>query len=422
MTNPVTESFDLHVHAFSAGEVETISGIEQMFGVDAAQAARVYAAVPTTLKRGLSHAEAVSFATALQRIGAQVSLTVSLVPPSLAAPEPAALSAQDRDRRNDLVRRLLDAGAARQPRVAKPQTWSGHDVELPPDTPSAVAEPAAELPLEASVDPSLVTLLEERPPAALFEEGWMPGVASGPPAAPPGQSADLVLPGARQEPPPASISLPALIDDVADAIDSLGADPPPLVPAADGGIALDNSIPPGLGGGVDNSIPPGLGSPDSIPPALGGGDSIPPALGGGDSIPPGLAAPAQVGGARPAAVITWRDPAGSARSSLAPERVPTYLDHAVRWLDAAQGFVTSPTDWTRTWAETTYDALTARRGVRRVLTGRQRFAKELAEFVLWLYAVMGPALGWLARVLTRKVSNSGPRSGNDGGSGAQRKG
>ena len=85
---PQTAAYNVRVHAFESAPQQTLQGLCDTFGLDAAQARRLMASVPAVLRHRVSAADAERCAQALRRLGARVSVE------NAAAPAPPKLPAQ----------------------------------------------------------------------------------------------------------------------------------------------------------------------------------------------------------------------------------------------------------------------------------------------------------------------------------------
>lgn len=86
------EAFDVRVLEFVGASLQTVHGLQQIFGIDAATAQRVIAGVPGVIRKRVPAAEAERVAQALARLGARVMLEAAapLAPegPGLPLPVP----------------------------------------------------------------------------------------------------------------------------------------------------------------------------------------------------------------------------------------------------------------------------------------------------------------------------------------------
>jgi ribosomal protein L7/L12 len=68
------DSVDIRVVAFAAAQAPTLRGLQEIFGVDADTARRIFDSVPTIVRRGIAANEAEAYVSALQSLGAHVVL------------------------------------------------------------------------------------------------------------------------------------------------------------------------------------------------------------------------------------------------------------------------------------------------------------------------------------------------------------
>ena len=134
------DAFDVRVVAFSGPRAQTLRGLQEIFGVDAATATQLLDSVPAIVRRGVSGQQAQSYVAALQRVGAQVVLERPVKPHGQGPRPPAPATA---------ARRAPPPPAPRAPRGAPPppppQAALGpRDDGLPG---AAAAAPDSELPL-----------------------------------------------------------------------------------------------------------------------------------------------------------------------------------------------------------------------------------------------------------------------------------
>jgi uncharacterized protein (DUF2267 family) len=96
--NGNAEAFDVRVLEFVGASMQTVQGLQQLFGIDAATAQRVIASVPGVLRRRVPAVEAERVAAALTRLGARVMLEPQAGPspeaPGLPLPAPKHVQPQ----------------------------------------------------------------------------------------------------------------------------------------------------------------------------------------------------------------------------------------------------------------------------------------------------------------------------------------
>jgi len=145
------EAFDIRVVAFAAAQAATLRGLQELFGVDAATALHIFESVPTIVRRGVAAHDAQAYVSALQSLGARVTLERPA-----AHPNPPA------------VGDVAAAGVARRPPPPPPAPARARPA--PPPVPRAAAardervEPSphveSELPLPRPIMRALTADLE----------------------------------------------------------------------------------------------------------------------------------------------------------------------------------------------------------------------------------------------------------------------
>lgn len=128
------QRFDIHVMAFSDRSLRVSQALQQAFAIDAETALELLSATPVVVKRAATPEVADALLDVLGRLGAQVVILPSPMPPhgELAVSDPPAAAARER-------------GAA---------GWGGLDVRLPAHVPLSLAPASADAFARDAVEPA----------------------------------------------------------------------------------------------------------------------------------------------------------------------------------------------------------------------------------------------------------------------------